>query len=353
MKKLLLAVVINGLLLCATTIQAKEAHPCIVTNSLKMGKNLEAEKAKYDKLWNENQTLKENQDYLIDNFITECCNFQSKIINGNFAYIDNLNYKEDKDNVSELMYAKSEIKQLLQQIVADPVGCKLIRILTAKYMAMSNEQYKKIIFFKDKDMDMNFCCIPKLELLFINLPDKTFKEEHMVYEGGNKFKIQRINKDAVFFHEMVHWLHCITNIEEYNKRKTINKTCIKRKFNDLSRMMIQQKNKKDECANVVLDVIFGNDEEFFNLFGLVFFCDAEQFDLLNEAAYTKSKYGYVRALHSGLTKSNEFDLTNHIANTFVKHQDYVKFLDFYFSDNFTLPKFGEGLFKYNAGSVIE
>jgi hypothetical protein len=97
----------------------------------------------YSRTWDIQKTLEENQESLFQNFVLECCDFDVEIIipaeDSSLAPINNTK--------------KNEIKATLRQMVKNPMGAKIMRIMIALYTdpktGISNK-FTKIMFMLSK-----------------------------------------------------------------------------------------------------------------------------------------------------------------------------------------------------------
>ncbi len=301
-------------------------------------------KEAYDKCWDENLLLEENQKNLKEQFMEKVCDFDRAWEADGLELVKKL-YKEetkklnqDPGEISGIL-SKEQVAEILQSVVCKATGCELLRRLIAQF---SLKNHSKLFFLtaigkgitaflNDPRGNLNCLLISNYNPSNTNEEEKT-KVLKTLFAQNDKLQwlaIQPLNKnkDSVWFHELEHFSHSLLTEEHLRLPNQLN-VCATR---------IQNYTPQEVG---LLELIYGNNEEYWTMFGIV----GDKYDPVNEVSYTVQQGEKIRLTHVGV-----FDDKNEQVENFAqKNIDCKTILELHANLETALkvPQFGEGKYNY-------
>lgn len=310
-----------------------------------------------DQTWDVKKTLEENQLLIKDGFLNACCKCLAKD-----ASLSLLISGETKKFHAFQEEERVMLGAAVWEIVTNPIGCKLMRIMIAKYKV--NKMAPDILFVFTNSPSSNPCSListtdhDKTKILIINvsqLSSSYLSLSRSISDTCNMYIQKTSSMGQIVFHELVHSLHN-TFYSEYNKLIKMTSAIQKRFIVHQSdrqcyirtKYGVRTVEKVVHCEDVltgeksesspsqIFDELYGNDEEFRTITGIMLDKHGNfLIDAINENAFTFCGCGVIRATH---TEVPEY-------HSFLSNFGDMEMWEFYLRRQMKFPKFGAGQYK--------
>lgn len=216
--------------------------------------------------------------------------------------------------------ARAIVARLLNEILCNPVGCELLRLIATKtYLnsdkSISNTPSLAIVIYEGWNMDAHFAreCInsssislpPSIHLPLTNFP-KRYSASNLFANTLNKLFIssEAYPEGQVLFHELLHFLHTL----ELKKNGTLNNMDFQIKA------LIQARNPTTNNANEYTYKAMKNDEELYTITGLQLRVYTKKntsiayffYDPISEYSFLKAAGKTTRIFHQTPLQDNQY-----------------------------------------------